>query len=552
MKIPKSLLKIHNGMLVWAGILFFLVQINVFSFPDEKRPRKKSDEVVHLIHADQLRYNQFLNPEAQILTGKVELYHDNIKMYCDSAYLFQATNSFEAFGHVKMLQGDTLSLVGDYLYYDGNAQLAQVRKNVVMKHRSSVLYTDSLNYDRLYNIGYFFEGGRLVDGDNVLTSEWGEYDLNTRKALFNYNVHLDNPKFSLASDTLHYDMQSKWSEVIGPSNIKDKENNIYTEHGFYNTGTENVRLFDRSVLVNKNGRRMVGDSLLYDKNSGLMQAFGDVVYEDKANKNILTGEYCQYNELTGQAYATDSALLKDFSNVADTLFVHADTLRLYTYNMDTDSVYRVLHGYFHVRAYRSDVQAVCDSLVYNTGIKRMAMYRDPIVWNNRQQLLGEEIYVFTNDSTLDSVRVERQALLVEQYDSIHYNQVNGRVMKAYFRNGDVYENVADGNVHVIYYPLNNDSTMIGLNYTETSKLRMFLEQRKLKKIWMPESTGKFYDVSILPKDKLYLDNYAWFDYIRPKDKHDLFEWRPKESGKELKAEIRRSAPLQTLEKSIKK
>ncbi len=451
-----------------------------------------------------------------------------------------------------MLQGDTLSLVGDYLYYDGNAQLAQVRKNVVMKHRSSVLYTDSLNYDRLYNIGYFFEGGRLVDGDNVLTSEWGEYDLNMRKALFNYNVHLDNPKFSLASDTLHYDMQSKWSEVIGPSNIKDKENNIYTEHGFYNTGTENVRLFDRSVLVNKNGRRMVGDSLLYDKNSGLMQAFGDVVYEDKANKNILTGEYCQYNELTGQAYATDSALLKDFSNVADTLFVHADTLRLYTYNMDTDSVYRVLHGYFHVRAYRSDVQAVCDSLVYNTGIKRMAMYRDPIVWNNRQQLLGEEIYVFTNDSTLDSVRVERQALLVEQYDSIHYNQVNGRVMKAYFRNGDVYENVADGNVHVIYYPLNNDSTMIGLNYTETSKLRMFLEQRKLKKIWMPESTGKFYDVSILPKDKLYLDNYAWFDYIRPKDKYDLFEWRPKESGKELKAEIRRSAPLQTLEKSIKK
>ncbi len=539
-------------MLVWAGILFFLVQTNVFSFPDEKRPRKKSDEVVHLIHADQLRYNQFLNPEAQILTGKVELYHDNIKMYCDSAYLFQATNSFEAFGHVKMLQGDTLSLVGDYLYYDGNAQLAQVRKNVVMKHRSSVLYTDSLNYDRLYNIGYFFEGGRLVDGDNVLTSEWGEYDLNMRKALFNYNVHLDNPKFSLASDTLHYDMQSKWSEVIGPSNIKDKENNIYTEHGFYNTGTENVRLFDRSVLVNKNGRRMVGDSLLYDKNSGLMQAFGDVVYEDKANKNILTGEYCQYNELTGQAYATDSALLKDFSNVADTLFVHADTLRLYTYNMDTDSVYRVLHGYFHVRAYRSDVQAVCDSLVYNTGIKRMAMYRDPIVWNNRQQLLGEEIYVFTNDSTLDSVRVERQALLVEQYDSIHYNQVNGRVMKAYFRNGDVYENVADGNVHVIYYPLNNDSTMIGLNYTETSKLRMFLEQRKLKKIWMPESTGKFYDVSILPKDKLYLDNYAWFDYIRPKDKYDLFEWRPKESGKELKAEIRRSAPLQTLEKSIKK
>ena len=537
---------------LWAGILFFLAQTAALSFPDDERPRKASSEQVELIHSDTLRHNQFLNPDAQILIGNVQLFHDGITMYCDSAYFFQTTNSLEAFGHVRMLQGDTLSLDGDYLYYDGNAQLAQVRRNVVMKHRQSTLYTDSLNYDRLYNIGYFFEGGRLVDGDNTLTSEWGEYDLNTKKSFFNYSVRLDNPKFVLTSDTLHYDMQTKWAEALGPSNIKDDENNIYTEHGFYNTDTEDVRLFDRSVVANKAGRRMVGDSLRYNKDTGLMQAFGNVIYDDKANSNMLTGEYCQYNELTGQAYATDSALLKDYSNVADTLFVHADTLRLYTYNMDTDSVYRVLHGYFHVRAYRSDVQAVCDSLVYNSGIKRMAMYRDPIVWNKNQQLLGEEIFVFTNDSTIDSVRVERQALLVEHYDSIYYNQVNGRLMKAFFKDGEIYENMADGNVHVIYFPLDDDSVMVGLNYTETTQLRMFMEQRQLKRIWTPAATGTFYDVSIIPQDALRLENFAWFDYIRPRDKFDLFEWRPKAAGTELKAEIRRTAPLQTLKNGPKK
>lgn len=537
---------------LWAGILFFLAQTAALSLPDDERPRKASSEQVELIHSDTLRHNQFLNPDAQILIGNVQLFHDGITMYCDSAYFFQTTNSLEAFGHVRMLQGDTLSLDGDYLYYDGNAQLAQVRRNVVMKHRQSTLYTDSLNYDRLYNIGYFFEGGRLVDGDNTLTSEWGEYDLNTKKSFFNYSVRLDNPKFVLTSDTLHYDMQTKWAEALGPSNIKDDENNIYTEHGFYNTDTEDVRLFDRSVVANKAGRRMVGDSLRYNKDTGLMQAFGNVIYDDKANSNMLTGEYCQYNELTGQAYVTDSALLKDYSNVADTLFVHADTLRLYTYNMDTDSVYRVLHGYFHVRAYRSDVQAVCDSLVYNSGIKRMAMYRDPIVWNKNQQLLGEEIFVFTNDSTIDSVCVERQALLVEHYDSIYYNQVNGRLMKAFFKDGEIYENMADGNVHVIYFPLDDDSVMVGLNYTETTQLRMFMEQRQLKRIWTPAATGTFYDVSIIPQDALRLENFAWFDYIRPRDKFDLFEWRPKAAGTELKAEIRRTAPLQTLKKGPKK
>lgn len=532
--------------LAWTGMLLILVQAYAFSQTD--RPRTPSKDIVELIHSDNLRHNQFLNPDARILTGNVHLFHNGIQMYCDSAYQYETTNSVEAFGHVKIIQGDTLSLTGDYLFYDGNTQLAQVRHNVVMKHRESTLYTDSLNYDRLYNIGYFFEGGRLVDGDNILTSDWGEYFLNTKEALFNYNVHLTSPKFDLTSDTLHYNTQTKWAEVMGPSNIKDKENNIYTEHAYYNTTTENVRLMDRSVVANKNGRQMIGDSISYDKQSGMMRAFGNVIYDDKSNKNMLTGEYCQYNELTGQAYATDKALLKDYSNTTDTLFVHADTLRLYTYNMDTDSVYRVLHGYFHVRAYRSDVQAVCDSLVYNTGIRRMAMFRDPIVWNNKQQLLGEEIYTFLNDSTIDSVRVENQALLVEQFDSIHYNQVTSQIMKSYFEKGEIRENQAEGNVYVIYYPLDEDSVIVGLNYTETSQLRMFMENRKLKRIWTPEATGTFYDVSIIPNDKLRLENFAWFDYIRPRDKFDLFEWRPKKAGTELKKQIRRSAPLQTLGK----
>lgn len=79
-------------------------------------------------------------------------------MYCDSACFYEATNSFDAFGHVKMVQGDTLDLVGDMLLYNGLDQLARVRHNVVLTHRESKLYTDSLDYDRLYELGYFSKG----------------------------------------------------------------------------------------------------------------------------------------------------------------------------------------------------------------------------------------------------------------------------------------------------------------------------------------------------------------------------------------------------------
>ena len=135
---------------------------------------------------------------------------------------------------------------------------------------------------------------------------------------------------------------------------------------------------------------------------------------------------------TGEAFAYGRALAKDYSNPRDTLFVHADTIRMYTYNKDTDSLYRVIHGYRHARAFRSDIQAVCDSLVGNSLLKRLDLYYDPIVWSANKQILGEEINAFSNDSTIDSVRVERQALMVEKIDSLHYNQVAGELMRAYF------------------------------------------------------------------------------------------------------------------------
>ena len=514
---------------------------------DDRRPRKKSDEKVYLIHADNLRYDEYRHPGAQLLSGKVNLRHEDLLMFCDSAVVYEATNSFEAFGHVRMLQGDTLSLTGDYLFYDGESQIAQMRHNVVMKHRNSTLITDSLNYDRLYSLGYYFEGGKLIDGDNVLTSDYGEYYTSTRLSTFNYNVTLVNPKFKLVSDTLHYDIQTKWANVMGPSNVISGDNRIYTEHGYYNTETEVARLMDRPVLHNK-GRRMTGDSLYYNKLTGIMKAYENIVYVDSVNKNILTGNYGVYNELTGEALATDSALAKDFSSGEDTLYVHADTLRLFTYNIDTDSVYRVMHGYFHVRAYRTDIQAVCDSLVFNSRDKQLTMYRDPIAWSDNRQILGEEINVFTNDSTIDSIYVERQALLIEQMDSVHYNQVAGQVMKSFFAEGKMRENHVDGNVYIVNYPVERDSSILYQTYTETAKLRMYMEAGKLKKLWTPAAEGTFYPVDKAPRERTYLANFAWFDYIRPLNKDDLFEWRPKKAGTELKKSVRREAPLQTLDK----
>ncbi len=513
-------------------------------------PAQGSEEKVLLLHADKLYFDERVHRTAQFLVGNVAFRHGDVLMYCDSALFYEASNSFDAYGSVRMLQGDTLSLDGDMLFYNGFDQLARVRHNVVMKHVNTFLYTDSLDYDRLYELGYFFEGGRLVDQDNELTSDWGEYSPATREAVFNYNVRLVNPlppaepKTTLLSDTLHYNTRTAIAHILGPSNIEHGGSHVYSELGYYYTQSDTAYLLNRSIL-NNDGRRLVGDSIVWLSEEHVGKAFGNVEYDDVVNKNKFYGHYAFYNDSTGYAEAADSALLVDYSE-ADTLYVHADSFKVYTFYLDTDSMYRKMHGFYHVRAFREDVQAVCDSLVYNSQDSCLTMYRDPILWQQGQQLLGEEIQAFFNDSTLDSVLVLRQALSVEMLDTIHYNQIAGKEIRSYFRDGDIYLTTVIGNVFLNYYPFDDDSLMVGMNHVETTLLKLFLQNRKVDRIWMPAAQGTMYPVPLVPPSVLYLENFAWFDYIRPRDKDDIFEWRPKKAGSELKKSIQREAPKQKL------
>lgn len=528
----------HRFLLVGCLCLFGVCLLGARDQkPTDKKTNKKTK--VDLLHADRGQADKAVRPDVQVLIGSVKMRHDSMYMYCDSALIFEKTNSFEAFSNVRMEQGDTLFIYGDYLYYDGMTQLAQLRGNVKMINRNTTLLTDSLNYDRLYDLGYYFEGGTLMDEENVLTSDWGEYSPATKISVFNHDVKLVNPKFILTSDTLKYNTDTKLATILGPSDIMSDANHIYSERGFYNTTTGQAELMDRSVLTNE-GKKLVGDSLYYDRTAGYGEAFENVVMNDTINKNMLTGDYCYYNELTDSAFATKRAVAVDYSQ-GDSLFMHADTLMMVTYAIDTDSMFREMRAYHKVRMYRTDVQGICDSLVYNSKDSCMTMYRDPVLWNEGQQLLGEEIKVYMNDSTIDWAHIINQALTVEMKDSVHYNQISGKEIKAFFENGEMRKVDVIANVLVVFYPVDEkDSTMIGMNTSETSLLNMYLKDRKMEKMVMsPKSNGVLYPMDQIPPDKMKLPTFVWFDYLRPLSKEDIFVWKAKKAGETLRKSSRK-------------
>ena len=329
----------------------------------DRTPSSKTK--VYLEHADMQLFDKEVNADRQVLSGNVSFRHDSSYMYCDSAYFYEQSSSLEAFGSVRMEQGDTLFVYGNYLFYDGNIQLAKMRENVRMENiqaDSSVvtLFTDSLNYDRAANIGYYFEGGTIVDAQNELSSFYGQYAPGTKIAVFNDSVRLQNEKFTLYSDTLQYSTETKIATILGPSVIVSDSGKIYTSKGWYNTVENTALLLDRSQIVSGN-RLLTGDSISYKREVGFGEAFGNIFLQDTAQKIIFEGQYGFYDEKNEYAFATDSARCLEYSQ-GDTLYMHADTFEM----MTVDSTVRIVKAYHGVRFFRADLQGVCDSMQFST------------------------------------------------------------------------------------------------------------------------------------------------------------------------------------------
>ena len=309
-------------------------------------------------------------------------------------------------------------------------------------------------------------------------------------------------------------------------------------------------LLDRSVVEQDDGdTRMTGDSIIYDKDAGQMKGYGDVVINNYKDKIDVHGEYVYYNQDNDSAVVTGKALLIEYS-AGDSLFVHADTFRLVTfYNEARDSVIeRQLRGFNKVRAYRPDLQMVADSMLFTTADSSLTLFRDPILWNEEQQVLGEKIIFYMNDSTIDWAHVIGQALFIQRNDSVHYNQITGREMKAFFKGGEIDYADVKGNVLAIFYPLDSDSAMIGMNTTEGSSLRVVFKMRAVDKIVMHgRSSGVMYPMDQLEEKKMFLSNFNCFDRIRPIDREDVFYWRGKRVDEQLKQNSsNKEVPLPTL------
>lgn len=510
--------------------------------------------LVYLEHSQTLSFDEQRLPDAQILRGDVRFRHDSVIMYCDSAYFFEKENSLHAFGHVHMVQGDTLEGFGDVLFYNGNTKLARLRRHVRLIHQKTTLTTDSLNYDRKKNIAYYFSGGMIEDSLNTLTSRWGQYTPDNHQAIFRDEVKLVNPKFVLTADTLGYNTETYQSDIVGPTTILyDEETTILSTNGWYNTQTELSMLLDRSRIIHVDGITLTGDTIYYDKANGYGRSLGNIESTDSTNHMTLYGNVSEVWEDGGRGYVTDSAMLLDWSDSTAFTYMHADTLwteeisyPIFTLKMrdsllvdsvmvaqnpDTiwrDTTYQQLRAFWHVRVFRNDIQAVCDSARYHGRDSLLTLFGMPICWNEDNQMSADQIDVYFKNETVDYMHGVGNALAVKREGFSEFNQLAGKEMLAYVKDGDVYLVDVKGNAETIFYPREDDGSYVGVNRTQSSFVKMYMQNRQIDYVvFTTATTGVMIPIDQALPEETKLSGFFWAEAERPLRPADIFLYPPR-------------------------
>lgn len=311
---------------------------------------------IRLINSDYGTFYIEKDNTINVVVGSVIFEHKGEKLYADSARLNVTKNTLYAYKNVRITQTDGTTCYADYMFYNGNTDIVELRGRVQIISNNDNLWSDKIIYNMKTNIGYYDVGGVLQTGTTVISSQYAQYNGNTYDARFKGNVNVEDPEYIIVSSDLNYNTESKIAKFYGPSIVKSDSTILYTTDGYYDTYNEIAQFNKRSSIFTQK-QYIEADTLDYDKSSGLGIGRGNVVLIDSLRKMNIYGQFATINETTGQALVVDNPFALMYED-HDTTWVIADTFF-------TEPI-KNLELYFE----KPENMSAQDSLIYTLDILR--------------------------------------------------------------------------------------------------------------------------------------------------------------------------------------
>ncbi len=524
------------------------------------------------------------NGHALSAWGQVQIEHgDSLLIFSDSLEYSGLMRQGHLFGRVVLQRGDQ-TLFTDRLDYDFQRNLAYYASRALLTNDSTYLRSERgyyyLDEDAIYFkdsvkvVGAQFElhadtlkflpsarrveflGPTLLRVDTVLLyCESGWFDIQSRKGAFTGSPQYVRGAQQGIADSIFYHAAQGQVELVGHARIKEHDRLIRADHIQYEEQTklstlkgqvvilepgrsirsDTVTFFGQTqtyttrghTVVWNEGRRLEALAIEYVDERGLGIAKGEVIWQDTAAGWTILCEEAQYNQHAGFFKASGGTKGRPlFIAVweSDSLFLTADTLMSWqpTDSLSQDSN-RFVSAWYDVRVYKSDLQALCDSLSYFSGDSLFSFYGQPILWADTTQFTADTMWMHMTGEAIDWMVLRPNALILNTKDELFFNQIFGRQIKAFFTGEDLARLHVQGNATAIYYMLDEEEAYIGVNKTVCSEMWLNFDRNEVEAIRFLGAP----EMEVLPMQQadhqsLKLRGFQWHYHSRPQSVEDLF------------------------------
>lgn len=423
-------------------------------------------------------------------------FEDNVQIFTDSVI-------------ISSLQVDYLTQTDEVIF----------NENTVAWRNENILYANSGRYKRPQNLFIFNKDGYILTKEQELWADLMEYYRNTGDAdLYNNVQILDTVQSSIC-------MADKVAYRPAKSEIELTANPSVGMYSMENDRPDTLFLAADTILYRTIKMYEVDSNSIVQASERLKLSNVDpIAIHDEERKAL--------RKKKGDAPAPVQAPAPEAK--ADTLAAAeivppADSLQTVK---DTSGV-AFIDAYHNVKFHRSDIQGLCDSLVY-TGLDSMArFYGRPVMWyNGINQFAADSIQGVMKNRQLDKVNLLSNAFIAVQEDTIHYNQIKASEMAAYFSNNELYRFDALGGVSAIFY-MEEDSTITLMDQEECKMLTARIRNNEIQRTRsIGDLKQNVFPVYNLPLENQRLKGFEWRGRERPATRFEVVTRGIRESRRE--------------------
>jgi lipopolysaccharide transport protein LptA len=492
------------------------------------------------------------------LYGKVALLSDENELFTEELN-YDLKNKMASYSAEAYLKKGSTMIRSNRGYYWLDEHMAMFADSIVVVDSNFVLKSDTLNFDTKDQIAIFQGPTAIEQGANSIYCEEGYYDLKKKKAEFSkhavfikddqkgradrllYNdslgvitmignaVIIENDQ-EVRGDSIVYFQDSAKGEIHGNAYFQDSVRRIEADVLIYNEDNESIKTIGEAN-ISDGDVQLAADFLEYTEATGQGLAIGNVIWRDTTNDMAIYADVLNYNKKTEYVRALGDRPYLTIVMDNDTMYIAGDTLISDTYTLEgmdsslpTLDTFRRIKIYNDVRIYKSDMQGLCDSLVYTEQDSAFKLLIEPLLWSDTSQFSGDTIKIFIKKKSIDYVHQIGESMIISSDDLTYYNQIQGKQIRSYFKEGGPDHTLVEGNAQSLYYAKDEEGGYIAANKSICSKIQINFKSKKIENIlFLSQPKAEMLPMSTKGLRALRLEGFKWEFEKRPKSSQDAIK-----------------------------